>query len=123
MIKKILFKIILSYKRVCAYPLENLIGLLVICQILDLFLTYHGVSRFGIEREGNPLLRSLMLVYDPKKVLFVVKAFAIMLLWLIRDIHLRSKKEVEFMIPCLHIILFIYVFGAIIPWTFLLLIG
>jgi len=110
-----------QYARFCNVPLENLIALLVVCQILDFILTYLGVSQFGISREGNPLLRSLMYQYNPVSVLFVVKCLAIMLLYFIRDAYGKSKKDLQFIIPCLHVILIVYTVGAIIPWTIVLL--
>jgi hypothetical protein len=109
------------YKRFSSVPLENLIALLVICQILDGVLTYAGVTLHGIGQEGNPLLRSLMAEFDPFSVLFMVKLSAIMLLFVIKDLHVLTKKNLPFVIPCLHIILIVYTVCAIVPWASLLI--
>lgn len=123
-VKKVLstpfVKVKQGYDWLCKVELDNLIALLVLCQLLDGILTFIGVNRFGIGQEGNPLLKSLMASFGAGQTLFVVKTLAIVLLFFIRDLYTHSRKHMSFIVPCLHVILIIYTVGAIIPWMIVL---
>jgi len=111
-----------KYNVCCSVPAHYLVTLLIVCQVLDGFLTYFGVKRFGIEGEGNPLLRYLMSLYEPLTVLLVVKILAIILLVILymKDIFTPEEYKMLFLVPCLYVILIFYLFGAIIPWSIVL---
>ena len=90
---------------------------LVSLQIMDGVLTSKGMLRYGTFAEGNPILRQLMESFTPAQTLFMVKAFAIMAVVLITLIARRSHA-VRDMIGALSCI---YLFVAILPWAYLLL--
>jgi len=110
-----------KYDSWCEQSLDTIIALLVVCQILDGVLTYIGVSEFGTWREGNPLLKYLMDIYSPGIVLLLVKFVAIIMLYTIKLVYDSTVRSMLFIVPCLYIILFIYVFRAILPWIWVLL--
>lgn len=111
-----------KYEACCAVPAHYLVTALIACQVLDGTLTYFGVKRFGVEGEGNPLLRYLMSIYDPVTVLLVVKLLAIFLLvaLYLKDVFTPKQYKMLFLVPCLYVILIFYLFGAIIPWIIVL---
>lgn len=94
-----------------------LVGLLlIILQALDGVLTSLGVSRYGIAAEGNPILRWLMLHFGHVQILSVVKVIAILF---VITLSYYARK-----LPWVHnamgAISCIYVFTAILPWTYIL---
>lgn len=52
------------------------LAIFLIAQVLDGGLTYIGVSRFGIEAEGNTLLSTLMHAWGPAPALIAAKLFS-----------------------------------------------
>jgi len=90
--------------------------ILAVLQIADGCLTSIGVSRFGIEAEGNPLLRGLMVQFGHIPTLALVKCFAIVVVCLLTIMAMRMpwvKGAMSFVSA-------IYLFAAIIPWTYIL---
>jgi hypothetical protein len=91
-------------------------GLLCLLQALDGIFTSIGISRFGIDIEGNPLVRLLMEEYGQLMVLALLKALSVGSIVLLtcftnRIVWLNSAMG---MLNCA------YLFMAILPWTYLL---
>ena len=86
-------------------------------QVLDGLLTSEGLKRFGIEAEGNPLLRGLMQHVTPDQALFLVKSFAVLVVIGLTLLAKRAKfvKDVIGVLSC------IYLCTAIIPWLYILI--
>ncbi len=92
---------------------------LLLFQILDAVLTYIGVLSFGVEMEGNPLIRFLMNLVGPLVAIFVVKSFAVLCvvyLW-----NLRTK--VQWIPRAAKFLSLYYLFFAILPWSFVFSVG
>ncbi len=85
-------------------------------QVLDGLLTSVGVSRFGPQKEANPVLRRLMEHFSPDQTLFLVKAGAIFVIVYL-TILARKIKWVKDLIGVLSCI---YLFAAILPWVYIL---
>jgi hypothetical protein len=94
------------------------IAMLIVFQILDALLTLKGISVFGSHSEGNPLLRMLIEVTSPVVGLTAVKAVAIIVLCCLFNI--LQRHPINWVPGAIWGINAIYFFGAIIPWTFLL---
>lgn len=91
---------------------------LAFLQLADGYLTLIGVTRFGTGAEGNPLLRHLIEEFGPVQILTVVKLFAIFLIGTL-TYYAQSQLWVR---SAMGAVSFIYVVGAIIPWTYILFI-
>lgn len=90
--------------------------LLVVLQILDGYLTSLGMSRFGIEMEGNLLLRSMMEHFGSDMTLAIAKTFAI---GVVAALTLASKR-VPWVTNAMGGVACFYIVFAIIPWTYIL---
>lgn len=91
--------------------------ILCIMQALDGVLTTIGVSRFGIESEANPLIRSLMESYGEVFALALVKSFAIVAICVL----VFLAHRVSWVSKALGYVTALYLFVAILPWTYLLM--
>ena len=91
---------------------------LALLQALDGVLTSMGVSRFGTGAEGNPILRFLMEEFGQLPILGIVKTIAIFFV-LALSIYARRLAWVR---NAMGAISAIYLFTAIIPWTYILFI-
>ena len=93
-------------------------AVLIILQALDGVLTSLGVSRYGIAAEGNPILRELMREFGHVHVLSIVKVTAIFFVLALSYYAQRLAWVQRAMgaISC------IYLFTAILPWTYILFI-
>lgn len=89
---------------------------LVILQIADLIYTFLGVSRHGIDLEGNLLLRSFMHEYGFMATLLIAKLISVLLIGLLGAVALRAAwiKSVMGGISV------IYLTCAIFPWAYIL---
>jgi len=85
-------------------------------QVADGMLTSIGVARFGIQGEGNPFLKNLMLEHGADKALFMVKAAAIFIIAGLTALAKRAPfvKDIIGTLSC------IYLFAAIIPWVYII---
>ena len=92
--------------------------LLIVLQALDGILTSVGVSRFGIAAEGNPLLRNLMEEFGHVAILSVVKFLAILFV----IAHSYYAQRQAWVHRAMGAISCIYIFTAILPWTYILFI-
>lgn len=90
--------------------------LLASLQLFDWMLTTLGVTRYGLDAEGNPMLRHLMKTLGPHNALFAVKASAIVLVLILTYLARRTQwiKNVIVALSCL------YLAAAIIPWAIIL---
>ena len=92
--------------------------ILILLQAADGLLTSVGVSRFGVSVEGNPFLRHLMMEFGHLTTLTMVKFIAIAMIcamtyYATRQPWIRSAMGA---------VSAIYLFAAIIPWTYILFI-
>lgn len=93
----------------------SLFTVLLLFQMFDAVLTYIGVLNFGIEMEGNPLIRSLMGAVGPLAAILTVKFFAVICvfcLWNLRGLVSWIPKAMLFLS-------LYYLFFAILPWSYL----
>jgi hypothetical protein len=89
---------------------------LAICQILDGILTYIGLSLFGVQMEGNGLLRGLMHIYGMAPALFAVKSIALVVA-IILALQAHRRKWIR---PILVGVVAFYLVLAVVPWTVLI---
>ena len=92
--------------------------MLVTLQVLDGILTSIGVSRFGTNVEGNPLLRELMLHFGHIPTLAVIKLFAVGIVFSL----VALTPRLPWVKHALTAVSGVYICCAIIPWTYLLFI-
>lgn len=89
---------------------------LAVCQILDGFLTYLGVSLRGVQMEGNTFLRVLMYAYGATAVLFFAKLFALLAVILL-TVYAHRRRWIR---PLIATLIAIYLALAIIPWVYII---
>ena len=92
-------------------PAITLLALFTAVQVLDALLTWTGVVRFGTGIEANPLLALSFARFGPGATLGAAKLFAVACALIL---HLRSYYLV------LSVLTVFYVFGAIVPWSWML---
>ncbi|MEZ4754848.1 MAG: DUF5658 family protein [Bdellovibrionota bacterium] len=92
-------------------------SILVLLQILDGVLTGVGISYFGIQAEGNLLIRSLMSYWGVVPALITVKILAA---GVICGLCALSGL-VSWIATAMRGVIVIYLAAAIIPWTSILL--
>ena len=90
---------------------------LVLLQITDAYLTALGVSRFGLESEGNPLLRPMMEQFGHIPVLLCVKTMAILCIFMLA----QAATRVRWVPKALGAMSCFYFFVAILPWAYFLI--
>lgn len=91
---------------------------LMLLQILDGVLTSIGIDRFGLDVEGNSFLRGMMEQFGHVPTLAVAKFFAIAL---IASLALTANR-VRWIPKAMGALTCLYLFAAILPWTYLLFI-
>lgn len=92
-------------------PAITLLALFTAVQVLDALLTWTGIVRFGSGIEANPLLALSFAHFGAGATLGAAKLFAIGCALVL---HLRSHYLV------LSVLIVFYVFGAIVPWSWML---
>ncbi|MCI5066644.1 DUF5658 family protein [bacterium] len=90
--------------------------LLIALQLLDGVLTAYGVSVFGIESEGNPLLRRLMENFGSLPVLIAAKGLGIAIVCAL----VFYAAEVRWIEKAMAGVAGLYLIAAVLPWTVLL---
>jgi len=90
---------------------------LALCQILDGLLTAIGVSHFGVRIEGNLLLRYAMDCIGELAALALFKTAAVLII--ISLCYLASR--VLWVKPAMKLLIAVYIFGAILPWGYILI--
>ncbi|MCS6893755.1 MAG: DUF5658 family protein [Deltaproteobacteria bacterium] len=114
--KKNTFTLSLPTENFAKIEVWTLAVVLVLLQILDGFLTFWGVSTFGLQMEGNPLLKFLMTHWGISFTLFVVKAVAIVAIVLLYFVDLKN----DFVKNGMWSLTFFYLLCAVMPWSLLL---
>lgn len=89
---------------------------LAILQILDGVLTGIGMAQYGTSMEGNALLRSLMTAIGYIPALLLVKGTSIGLIALL----CHQTTKISWLKPALYGVMTIYIIGAVVPWTYIL---
>lgn len=90
--------------------------LMIVIQLVDGLLTGIGVYKFGIDIEGNTLVKSLMYQIGYLNALVFVKTLSISVVLI-----LMSLSEKVLWIPkAMKATIGIYILFAILPWGFLL---
>ncbi len=92
-------------------PAITLLALFTTVQVLDAMLTWSGILKFGTGIEANPLLALSFAYFGAGATLGVAKLFAVACAFVL---HLRSHFLV------LSVLTVLYVFGAIVPWSWTL---
>lgn len=90
---------------------------LISLQVMDGYLTSKGIQRFGLEAEGNLLLRTLMQVFGEHHALLAAKAFAILLIVFLTVL----AKRMTWITNLIGALSYIYIVAAVIPWIIILL--
>jgi uncharacterized membrane protein len=90
--------------------------ILIVCQVLDGFLTYIGLSLMGVHMEGNSFLRNLMHYYGQAPVLFAAKLTSILFIALL-TLQSHTRRWIR---PVIVVLIIIYLCLAVIPWTYLI---
>jgi uncharacterized membrane protein len=108
--------IYLSHRRTFSAEVVLLGGVLILLQILDGILTGCGMSAFGTEMEGNPLLAALMQQIGYVPALCLVKAAAILLIvWLC-----SCTPQIRWVKTVLRGLVALYTLFAVGPWSYIL---
>lgn len=94
-------------------------GTLILLQAADGVLTHLGVSRYGVGVEGNPFLRSLMLQFGNVPTLGFIKLTAILFI-LALSYYARRLPWIN---NAMGAISCVYLFAAVLPWTYVLFIS
>ena len=81
-----------------------------LCHVLDMVLTYFGIQRFGLESEGNPIVRWAITHWGFFWAAVIIKVPAIIMGYWFYDITL-------------YVLIFLMLILAIIPWSVMLLIA
>lgn len=89
---------------------------LILLQVLDGVLTACGVHIYGVEREGNPLLKALMHEFGFLQALFIAKSFSILIVCGL----CYFSSYVRWLPVAMKVMAFIYITAAIIPWSLIL---
>jgi hypothetical protein len=92
---------------------------LILLQAADGVLTSMGVSRYGVNAEGNPLLRALITEFGNVPTLGFVKCIAIVF---ILALYYYSKR-LPWIQNAMGAISCVYLFAAVLPWTYVLFIS
>ena len=90
---------------------------LVMIQALDGLLTSLGVSIFGVESEGNPLIRSMMYAFGSNTAIGLSKLVAVAFVLTLASLA-RKRGWIGGVLGALTCF---YLIVAIIPWTVILL--
>ena len=90
--------------------------ILALLQAMDALLTAVGISTFGVHAEGNQLLQGLMLQFGHIPVLALTKSIALLVIATL----LLLSRHVKWIRTALWCVSFIYLFAAILPWTYIL---
>ena len=90
--------------------------MLATLQILDGVLTGIGMAQYGTSMEGNILLRSLMTTIGYIPALLLVKGASIALIVLL----CHQTTKISWLKPALYGVMALYVMGAVVPWTYIL---
>jgi len=92
-----------------------LFGLLVLLQAADAALTAFGIASFGVQAEGNALLRFLMSHIGYASALAITKTLAILVI-----LFMALKADAILWIKsAFGVLCGIYLSAAIIPWTYI----
>jgi hypothetical protein len=92
-------------------PAVTLLALFMAVQVLDAALTWTGILRFGTAIEANPLLAASFAHFGAGATLGAAKLFAVACAVVL---HVRSHYLI------LSVLTVLYVFGAIVPWSWTL---
>lgn len=94
----------------------DLAVILCVMQILDGSLTAMGISIFGTEAEGNPILRNLMEQIGYANTLIIAKSLAVLVIAYLASIaHIVSWVKYAFISSIIF-----YLTMAILPWAAIL---
>jgi hypothetical protein len=88
------------------------VALFAAVQAADAILTLEGIARFGPSVESNPLLALYMMMLGAGPALSIAKVVAVALGMLLHGARWHGT---------LALLTVFYVFGALLPWTWLVL--
>jgi hypothetical protein len=91
-------------------------ALLIFLQILDGVLTATGVGAYGLQAEGNPMLRGLMGLLGAIPALVLTKSACIALIVML----CKQAHSIRWLPLALKGVAGLYTIMAVIPWTLIL---
>lgn len=94
-----------------------LAAMMIVLQIADGILTGLGVSHFGTEAEGNPLLRLGMEYFGHIPTLIITKLIAVGVVLAL----LNLSRRVGWIQRALKVVIAVYLLAAVLPWSGILL--
>lgn len=94
-------------------------GMLVLCHLLDGFMTFWGVGNLGMVSEANHAVRFLIASHGTIPALFMVKSVGVLVTLLLMWLS-HSRRWLR---PLLSISVIFYVTVALVPWAALMLRG
>ena len=94
--------------------------ILSVLQIVDGILTAHGLTIFGVESEGNALLRTLMHYIGIAPTLLLAKSLAIAVIF---SVCRYGAPKVKWVPTAMKSLIAVYACAAVIPWTAILIQG
>jgi len=92
-------------------------NLLIACQILDGLLTFIGISRYGLDIEGNPIIVSLIQNFTVIGGLVLAKTLGIIIVYTTYLLHPIAYNQIRFSFIISNLL---YITLAIIPWCYVL---
>lgn len=108
--------VIRSHSQTFANEVAHLGLILIALQVLDGFFTGFGVATFGIQMEGNLLLRNLMESVGYVPALIFAKSIAILVI----SALCVYAKQVRWLKTALNGMIYLYLSFAILPWAVIL---
>ena len=88
---------------------------LILCQLLDGFLTWLGIGIYGVKMEGNAFLHALMKAYGAAPAILVIKLLAIVLVVFLTW-YAHGRRWIR---PLIVALCLVYLLFAIWPWTYI----
>jgi hypothetical protein len=97
-------------------PTLKVVALIIALQILDGLLTLTGTYTLGINAEGNPLLKSLMLSIGLVPALLLTKGLCV---GIVLTLYLKARA-ITWLPTALRFVALFYTLGAVLPWSLIL---
>lgn len=106
----------IPYSTESIVPREWLAAIfLIVLQLLDAIYTYRGVMSFGVNSEGNLILRTMMESFGVGMALLMAKFFALVCIVFL----VKQASSKVWITNALYSLGVFYLVFAILPWSFL----
>ncbi len=92
--------------------------LLIAIQVADALLTIIGIRQYGLEAEGNPFIRDMMVQFGAEEVLSLIKVMAVLAIVVLVKRIKHDTKIVRglFLVTCFYVVVVLQ------PWAYFLFI-